>query len=831
LIFKCPKKIQAIDIFSDTFENLNNWDVISNGFENSWYIEDSKLVGSVGYRGNSFLISKDSNFQNKFNITYKAINQIGVDQELLFGVNKNSPNFYLINVRFYEPGWTSDGANEVKLFNCFSFTTNSCTQKAVKKITDFSLQKNKEYNFRLEVDSGKVKFYIDNVLILDYVSSVNYGGNVGFWNWGGDYRLGVKNIIDDFSIEYGNFDIPIFTPTPTNEPTTTPTGTPIPTNTPVPTETPIPTQTPMPTETPLPTETPIPTATLIPTATPTAIPTSTPIPIEKKKKIFILPGLGASWNSRAIVYGDNVGDNDWKMTPFVNNYDGLIKLLEDNNMVRDVDYFIWNYDWRKPLSEIEIKFNNFVNTKNLSSNDDIYLIGHSLGGLVARLWSQDYQNDQVKEIITLGSPHLGSLDSYSVWNGGKVLNNKGVSSVVFKILLGLQNKGFLVTDLNKIRSFAPIVQDLLPTFDYVSKNDQIIPWMSLSSKNENLDNKNRNIETVVSKLNLFVGVGNSTPRVFNLGKRTLSDQVLGLWPDGRILNYDNSDGDGTVLKKSASAQVSNFMELNSDHGSIVNKSLSNIAQKLNLENKNFSFNYVDNFSDSLVVFIGSPAKAKLVCKDKIFEEIEGFIIVKNQGFNNCELLLYPTDSGVVHLVFGNTKSSNWNYLEKDVTVGKNEKIQINFSSGKIFYEKSDSKNLIKLIKSDLQELKLNKTIKFLERGDFVRVINDVFEFRSTNSERIVSQRILDNLFILSTIITQEKNNFGVKWLNDYLDFLDKMTIWKSIRKPISRNSAVSFTNLEKLVEEIEFVNNNKNYPSYQLIKALVLGYSMEILNF
>lgn len=408
LSFQFSKKSFAVNTFIDNFDNLNNWDIISNGFENSWFLEDSKLIGSVGSHGNSFILSKDNNYQGKFNITYKATNQVGIDQELLFGVNKNNPNFYLINVRFYEPGWPSDGANEVKLFNCFSFTSNICSQKAVQKISGFNLQKNKEYLFRLEVDGGQVKFYIDNILILDYLSGVTYSGNVGFWNWGGDYSGGVKNIFDDFIVEYGDFNTPTSTPIPTPTPTNT--------STPTPTETPVPTETPTPTKTPIPTETPIPT------------------PIPKNKKIFILPGLGASWNSEAIVFGANIDDDQWKMTPFVNNYDGLIELLENNDLVRNKDFYVWNYDWRKNLSDIESNFNEFVESKHLDNNDEIYLVGHSLGGLVARLWAVDNENNyEIKEVITLGSPHLGSLDSYSVWNGSEVLINKGISSVVFKI--------------------------------------------------------------------------------------------------------------------------------------------------------------------------------------------------------------------------------------------------------------------------------------------------------------------------------------------------------------------------------------------------------------
>ena len=71
-----------------------------------------------------------------------------------------------------------------------------------------------------------------------------------------------------------------------------------------------------------------------------------------KTKIIILPGLGASWNSDAIVYNKSVGVDQWKMTPFVANYNGLVNGLKQNGLKENNDFYVWNYDWRKPLNEI-----------------------------------------------------------------------------------------------------------------------------------------------------------------------------------------------------------------------------------------------------------------------------------------------------------------------------------------------------------------------------------------------------------------------------------------------------------------------------------------------
>ncbi len=57
------------------------------------------------------------------------------------------------------------------------------------------------------------------------------------------------------------------------------------------------------------------------------------------------------------------------------------------------------------ISYIENLFNN-----HFSSNDEVCIIGHSLGGIIAaKIASSNLLNCKVSKIITLGSPHNGSL--------------------------------------------------------------------------------------------------------------------------------------------------------------------------------------------------------------------------------------------------------------------------------------------------------------------------------------------------------------------------------------------------------------------------------------
>jgi hypothetical protein len=243
---------------------------------------------------------------------------------------------------------------------------------------------------------------------------------------------------------------------------------------------------------------------------------------------------------------------------------------------------------------------------------------------------------------------------------------------------------------------------------------------------------------------------------------------------------------------------------------------------LGLENKNVDFIYNDNFADSLVVFIGSPATISLKCGNDIFNEVDGFVIVKNKNYKDCVLNLDPTDNGTIHLVVGNTNDNDWNYFEKDVSLNDKEKVIINFNDGSIKTDKLNKDFLISWIKSDLQKLKLNSGIKYLEKGNLSQIIKMVFVHRWKTKETVITQRLLDNLFTLGTIIKPNRKNMNYKWMCFYRDILSK-----KIKN--SRYSVFGFEKLNKFVEYIDGRSKSGNYPNDEMVNSFLEGYSFESL--
>lgn len=485
-------------------------------------------------------------------------------------------------------------------------------------------------------------------------------------------------------------------------------------------------------------------------------------------KFVIIPGLGASWNSDAMVYNQNVDANSWKMTPFVKNYEGLINNLKNNGLIENQDYFVWNYDWRKPVSEIADKLNIFLNEK-VNKSDDLILLGHSLGGVVARIWSQDHKDDGWQtSVYTFGSPHQGTVTAYNAWSGMELSEKPDLMSLALNTLLVLKGGD---QNINALRDYAPVLKDLLPTFNFAQKNNKILPVSSLASVNTYLIQKNTGINKSNLELAPYVGINQKTEEKIVLAERNIFDKVANIWPDGKPIKYVYGDGDGTVLTSRATIADYQPVKINSGHGDIVNNSLNDLMNKLNM---NFSDNVIsDNYSDSLVFFMGSPADYSVKCdENEKVEDHDGWVLIKNNNFQKCAVSIIGTNDGTYHFIIGKT-GGKWAYFENQIKNGQIVNIDVNPTDGDIVNDSENAAFLENLINSDLNLLlskfpnttKLNQIKLNIQNKKHELAVNYLFDFRKTNNENEISSRLIGNigkLWKISKInysVSQAKNGF------------------------------------------------------------------------
>ncbi|MBL7159158.1 alpha/beta hydrolase [Candidatus Microgenomates bacterium] len=303
-----------------------------------------------------------------------------------------------------------------------------------------------------------------------------------------------------------------------------------------------------------------------------------PTPPPSKLPLILLPGLGASWNFQSIFLGNNVPQSEWKMTPFVKHYDNLIATLENADYTKNEDLFVFNYDWTKPIDQIADDFKEYIDgvvdpPQGESSGKKVKLIGHSLGGLVARAYIQNNpDNHQVNQLITLGSPHKGVVQIYKAWEGADLHNLlENPLRLTAELILALRGRKYQ-NKVEAIKNMIPSLKDLLFIDDYLKKHPwgKIISESSLKQQNSWLKNLGVSDE-LKDLLNPVVGKSkiNNTSRWLKVVRQSSLDKKLGRWEDGRPVDEEYEIGDKTVLAASAGLEDTTTTEVALDHGDLV----------------------------------------------------------------------------------------------------------------------------------------------------------------------------------------------------------------------------------------------------------------------
>ncbi len=516
-----------------------------------------------------------------------------------------------------------------------------------------------------------------------------------------------------------------------------------------------------------------------------------------RNKVIVLPGLGASWNALAMLTGSTSPSFQWTMTPFVNTYNLLTQALEINGLVKNQDYYVWNYDWRKPLAQIVNDFNNYVLSLNLVAGEKIDLVGHSLGGVVARVWTQDHPL-LVDKTITLASPHYGSLKAYEAWNGVKVSDSVDVASIALNVFLQLQKKNDDTT-VQTLRNYAPIVFDLSPTLSFLKRNGTVFN----TSSSQYLTAKNNIVSEVADKLLTVDGVGVETKEWINLGERSLFDKVLGIWEEGRPLSYVYGPGDGTVLKKSALIVEADKQEFTSNHGEIVDKSTNYVLSQLGLGvtvDQNLSYP-----QNQAIFYLGSPATMRVNCDGIISQDIDGWVVVPDKNLDSCQVSLTGKDGGgTYHLIRGD--KNGWQYFEDKI----DDQESVSLGNNQI-------ENNWKMLRKTVLEVGATNVIIRIDQRNIKTTIEEYLNFRKNQKIFKNSEDIIHNLKTILATGTYSKSE------------IDNMYLKAKASKSLVETNLRLLSRLKKMPTYSASINNEqanelmregKNYAANYLANKL-----------
>lgn len=437
----------------------------------------------------------------------------------------------------------------------------------------------------------------------------------------------------------------------------------------------------------MPTSTPTPTPTTTPTPTPTPTPTFTPTPTPTPTAltpIIIIPGMFSSWNKQAILHNQTVNQSDWKMLSFIKEYDGLISTLKNLGYQENINYFVFNYDWRKNIESSANDLNTYINqiTNNKYPITNINIIGHSLGGLIGRIWLQKYQSPNLNKLITIGTPHLGTAQVYKAVEAGDLEKSDSLFWLAQKVIITL-NKNSLESDKKTINRIMPVLQNLLPIFPYLKYDYRYIDFNTLTTKNNLLPNYS-NLTSYFPYIYSISGNSNNTLLGYNVIRQTKLDKLLNNYPDGRPDKSINVKGDGLITLQSS--QLSSNFSFSLNHSQLIYKkeSIKKILDILEIP-------YQDNIivegsptviSPSLIFFLKSPAKLQVNNNNPIYSDDEGLIFIPNAVSGDYKIEVIGLDNGVYSLITGQIglNTDEWSTVKRITKPNQVDSFSLKFNA-------------------------------------------------------------------------------------------------------------------------------------------------------
>jgi len=400
-------------------------------------------------------------------------------------------------------------------------------------------------------------------------------------------------------------------------------------------------------------------------------------------KTIIIPGLGASWDIGAILTGNTEGN--WQIPSFVSQYDGLINSFINAGYTKNTDLFVFPYDWRKPLSVLADRLKFFIDN-NIPSGEKVNIVGHSMGGLVARAYTHQYGDSRINKSIIIGSPNKGALKAYGVWEGATVWDGSWWT----KLALDLTTHFGANPDESKVKTIqrlSPSIKDLLPVYNFLEYNGSLVPWTTLIQKNDYLDHLNLFGSLYNNQTNTIYSADVTTDNILKIAYPLPEDQDF--WQDGKPISINPfvaTTGDGTVTEESARGVFTNNVAANGWHDELVTKkeNVEKIFDLLEIDITKAINGINDTRNNTFVVSLQSPGKLEVCDADKIkCNEELGIYISDNKlfllpGYNNENLVIKIIEEGVkgdYNLHLGNINSfSNW----KIVSGNLNSDNQIDF---------------------------------------------------------------------------------------------------------------------------------------------------------
>lgn len=340
--------------------------------------------------------------------------------------------------------------------------------------------------------------------------------------------------------------------------------------------------------------------------------------------VIIVPGI----------LGSEEKNSQWQIDPVFHTYDNLYEEFSNNGYVPEKDLFTFPYEWRNSnVSNAQLLRAKIQEIKQQENWPVVDIVAHSMGGLLAREYieSNNY-NDDIDQLITLGTPNNGAPEAYPKWEAGAFIFTPGDIYLKHRFSQEAKENGF--DNIFYYIHGRPIisVKELLPVYGYlyeVENGNQLREYPNNYPVNTFLENLNSEakkenlLKVELDKIIGNVGDASSTTSGFKIINADLGEYWTHGYPHGfeipligdRGIIYNN--GDGTVPFESAKSEnifADEFIETDSVHRELPTNAQKDVLEILTGARPDSEVKH-SLIKDILIISVYSPVDIQIIDPD------------------------------------------------------------------------------------------------------------------------------------------------------------------------------------------------------------------------
>lgn len=408
-----------------------------------------------------------------------------------------------------------------------------------------------------------------------------------------------------------------------------------------------------------------------------SFPEYVPPKLSTKIPIFFIPGMFTSWNKDAILHNTTVTIDKWKLATFIKEYDGIINTFHKYGY-KDNDFIVVPYDWRKNLNTTVNEIGEYIKTKRTElASEKIYIIGHSLGGLIGRIITQT-NSTSITKMISVAGPQKGVIQAYKPTLTGEIDRDDSLMWLASKVILQL-NSNYSDSKAENLNRYMPITINLIPTYDFlINSKGEIVqpikPNLYLKGINSSFSYSPDKYVFIYGEKDNF-----STPEYYRVNQlNKINSFVL----DNTF--FKTVKGYGDYLVPSISSNPFNTgAKLNLDHSEVIYSTdgIKQILREINMPiiENNIVSGSKTKIAESIFFFIQSPASFKVMDPDnKTFVETDGYVHISYPTKGKYKVEINGLTNGVytLHIAQLGKKSERWDKLSSKISQGQSQTYEL-----------------------------------------------------------------------------------------------------------------------------------------------------------